>query len=173
MKINKIMMKDLESFREIAMFSRIYKEDFERHKVNEKRLRNLIRYGYLQKQKVIVHGKSMFSYILTDRSKKIVQAKFGMSSYGSSALAAPHDFKLKEVFKKIEYKEFYTQSDLRRIYADSMTDGRGCTDAGYIDSDGILTVVEIITDNYKRVDIVKKREFAKSIGAIYREFRIR
>jgi hypothetical protein len=171
--IKKIMMKDLESFRDCALFGRLYKSDFLEKNINKSRLLELVKSKYLALEYITNEdGIRRPSYVLTASSSALVLDRYNMTPYTSNKAASRHDLALKNVLKKIESEQFFSANDIRKMFPSDLAAMGGCPDAGYVNSKGEVVFIEIITKNYKRAEILQKRDFAQSVGCRLQEYRI-
>lgn len=171
--IKKIMLKDLESFKDVALYGRLYKSDFLEKNINKDRLSELVKSKYLKIEYITLDdGVRQPSYVLGDTGKALVLDRYNIIPYTSNKGASRHDLSLKKIMKKIDTKKYYSANDIKKMFLDDYKLLGGCPDGGYVDDNGEIVFVEIITRNYKQVEINQKRDFASSVGCRLLEYKI-
>lgn len=160
----RIMKKDLEAFREIAIFSRLDQDSLVKDfNIYPKRVKKLIGAGLLAEERAEINGRNIKTYVLTEESAAYVEQRFGISRYKGDPRQARHDWKLREYVKSLKLGEnikILSQTDIQRMFVNRIDfTQESCPDLAYLDESGQMRGVEVITKNYKTSDLEKKRNF--------------
>ncbi|WP_425449688.1 hypothetical protein [Dethiothermospora halolimnae] len=173
------MTKDRRLFQALAKTGRATAEQTSKYyNTKEKRLRRLIKEGYLKKEPIMVDGKKgTYCYRLTDQGKKWVKENLATVDclYKPTTKGTPHDVKLFEKYSKLnEYEQdiALTENDVVKRWGKL----KGTSPPDLVvpkftttsEKTGItrtmeMKVIEITTKTYTTKDIEAKQAYVKEL----------
>ena len=114
--------------------------------------------GLIKKEKpVMVFGKFLSPYRLTDYGKTIINTLYLITPYKDNIRHIEHDYMLAKIYLSLSVEEresWVTEGELLIRYPNSSV-----VDGLFTDLDGHLVGVEVITSNYSENDIALKTDF--------------
>lgn len=167
--------------------------------VNNSRLKQHIKQGYIEKAEQYYDRKTKTTqviYKLTDKGKKICQEQCNVGKVYKAA-SCKHDLALADKYVELHKQglvdRWITEQDWRNKLADEIDRLRqignnqeadriqeewdnkriSMPDGGYVNADGELVALEIITRNYSESDIEHKKCFVQTLNIGYDEINIR
>lgn len=147
-----------------------YNDVISRIGLNEKRLRNLEKEGYIASKNVIIKGKeSIKTYYLDNKGKKYIKMNSSIDTfYRSNERQVEHDLRLSSIYYmlgKDERETWQNENDLIETYKKN-NPGKNLNtmiDATYILKDHVVAV-EVVTRNYTKEQLQEKYKIADEIG---------
>ena len=141
-------------------------------KQNDRRIQSFKKDGYIKEKSYFNHStKNTENYfVLTQKGKLLTEDKIDVEYFYNSN-SAGHDIVLADRYFDLgenERSTWITEIEQRDTFA--IADGSPC-DGGYINSDGEMVLVEVITQNYSKEMREEKIEYAQNVGAKYEEVR--
>lgn len=167
--------------------------------VNNSRLKQHIKQGYIEKAEQYYDRKTKTTqviYKLTDKGKKICQEQCNVGKVYKAA-SPKHDLALADRYVELHRQgltdRWITEQDWRNKLADEIDRLRqignhseadriqedwnekriSMPDGGYVNANGELVALEVITRNYSESDIEHKKCFVQTLGVGYDEINIR
>lgn len=175
-KIKKITSSDTKAFTALSKVGYLKQDYFKQLHISDKRLNQYQKEGLIDNKTYYNQreGKVETSYYLTTKGQKYVSQNLDIKIFYRSNSPA-HDSKLADKYFSLTQEEresWLSEADLRLTYPD-LTNGQGYspTDAAYTTSDGTVTCIEVITQNYSEELIQLKIEFTTQINAQYESIR--
>lgn len=190
---------DLEVYKGLYRVGGLRRDHLEDLGVNFDRLKKHMRDGYIVKDEDYYDRKTKTSstiYKLTDTGRRKCREMCNVgSSYKSSATR--HDLALADTYVQLQKQglteRWFTEQDWRYKLEDQIDQLRelgkereadrieeawknkeiSVPDGGYINAEGQLVAVEIITRSYKQEQIDAKHEFVQVMGVEYQEINIK
>ena len=110
-----------------------------------------------KKNPVIIYGKMMSRYVLTNKGKKVVRNHFATKPYSGKSDQLEHDFVLGKIYlmiEEIERSTWLTETDLSAMYPNEPV-----VDGVYTSVRNQKVGVEILTDNYSNSMIEERKSF--------------
>lgn len=172
-EIKKWMDRDIKVAQLFNCVCNVSKEDAIRYcGISENRLNTLDNMHYIEKK---VDNRGNFYYRTTKEGRDVFEEKTGIRGYISNSYK--HDKILYDVFVSLsddEQRSWLTEHEQRQIAEDNGYDLSEVSicDGAYMNSNGDMVYVEVVTSDYTEKMIEKKIEYVNMIGGIYDEHRI-
>jgi DNA-binding Lrp family transcriptional regulator len=149
--------------------------------LNERRLKNLEKDGYIKSTFAIIKDKQINVYQLNDKGKQYVANNISSVNNFYKATSPQHDLVLADRYLKlgIESRDYWkTEGDIREIFSSQITESMSMPDAiilkHFIEIDTEINiraveVIEVVTNNYGAEEIEAKIEFITEVLQIPKE----
>lgn len=149
--------------------------------LNERRLNNLEKDGYIKRTSAIIKDKQINVYQLNDKGKKYVANNISSVNNFYKATSPLHDLVLADRYLKLgtESRDYWkTEGDIREMFSSQITEGMSMPDAiilkHSIEIDAEINirdveVLEIVTNNYGVEEIEAKIEFITEVLQVPKE----
>lgn len=180
--IKVITNNDKELFKGLSRVGYISKEQAKNHiNINDRRLKNLVKEGYIKSSTAIIKDKQVQVYQIDDRGKKYVSNNVSSINNFYKSTSPKHDLVLADRYFKLgaESRDYWkTEGDIREMYSSYITKSMSMPDAIVVrhfttidmeTNTRPIEVIEVITDNYGHEEIESKIEFITEILQIAKE----
>jgi DNA-binding Lrp family transcriptional regulator len=180
--IKAITSNDKELFKALSRTGYVSKEQAQNLiDLNERRLKNLEKDGYIKSTTAIIKNKQINVYQLNDKGKKYVANNISSVNNFYKATSPQHDLVLADRYLKLddESKDYWkTEGDIRKIFSSQITESMSMPDALIIKHSiemgtevniSAVEVIEVITSNYGHEEIDAKIEFITQVLQIAKE----
>ncbi len=180
--IKAITSNDKELFKALSRTGYVSKEQAQNLiDLNERRLKNLEKDGYVKSTTAIIKDKQISVYQLNDKGKQYVANNISSVNNFYKATSPQHDLVLADRYLKLddESKDYWkTEGDIREIFSSQITQSMSMPDAIIIkhsiemDTEtniSAVEVIEVVTSNYGHEEIEAKIEFITEVLQIAKE----
>lgn len=149
--------------------------------LNERRLKNLEKDGYIKSTSAIIKDKQINVYQLNDKGKQYVANNISSVNNFYKATSPQHDLVLADRYFKLgtESRDYWkTEGDIREMFSSQITESMSMPDAIIlkhsieIDTEiniRAVEVIEVVTNNYGTEEIEAKIEFITEVLQIPKE----
>jgi|GEM_PF-1724863 len=180
--IKVITGNDKELLKALSRTGYVSKEQAEKLiNLNERRLRNLEKDGYIKSTNAIIKDKQINVYQLNDKGRQYVANNISSINNLYKATSPQHDLVLADRYLRLDNESrdcWKTERDIREIFFSQITKSMSMPDAiilrHSIEIDVEINikdieVVEVITSNYGHEEIEAKTEFIVEVLQIPKE----
>ncbi|KEZ88073.1 hypothetical protein IO99_03705 [Clostridium sulfidigenes] len=149
--------------------------------LNERRLKNLEKDGYIKSTSAIIKDKQINVYQLNGKGKQYVENNITSINNFYKATSPQHDLVLADRYLKLDTESrdcWKTEGDIREIFSSQITESMSMPDAIIlkhsieIDTEiniRAIEVIEVVTNNYGAEEIEAKIEFITEVLQIPKE----
>lgn len=180
--IKAITNNDKELFKALSRTGYVSKEQAQNLiNLNERRLKNLEKDGYIKSTSAIIKDKQINVYQLNDKGKQYVSNNISSVNNFYKATSPKHDLVLADRYLKLdnESRDYWkTEGDIRELYSSQITEGMSMPDAIILKHSlemdietniRAIEIVEVVTNNYGQEEIDAKIEFITEVLQIPKE----
>ena len=160
--IKVIIEKDLRLLKGMANIGFVSEETLINYKISKKRINQHIATKHVEIKKTIINTNLTNTYILSNIGKEIIKRKYSIDCYKGNIVNPNHDYVLSEFYSLLKPEEqdsWLNENTLYKLFNNKV---EKTTDGLFISRKGLKIGIEVITNNYSKKDIYKKREFIKN-----------